>query len=66
MLDSIVYEFEYLDENNALLAENCIDDNLFSQVDGEGDIFVLFDEIVYHCVGGTDTIQWYTFIFQII
>ena len=36
---------------------NTISENLFSRVDEEGNIFVLFDDIVYHRVDGTYTMH---------
>ena len=50
MLDIIDYAVEYLDGHNASLASSSIVENIFSQVDEEGDIFVLFYEILYHRV----------------
>ena len=57
MLDTRVYEVEYLDGHNASLAVNSIAENIFSQVYEEGNIFIIFDEIVDHRVYGTETIQ---------
>ena len=57
MLYTIVYEVEYLDVHKASLAVNNIAENQFLQVDEEGNIFVLFDEIVDHFVDGTETMQ---------
>ena len=57
ILDTRVYEVEYLDRNKASLAANTITENIFPQVDEEGNIFVLFNEIVDHCVDGTEKIQ---------
>ena len=53
MLDTWVYEAEYLDGNKASLDVNTIAENLFPQVDEEGNIFLIFDQIVDHCVDGT-------------
>ena len=50
-LDAIVYRVKYLDVNKSSLSANTIADNLFSNVDEQGDIFILFDDIVDHCVG---------------
>ena len=50
MLDSRVYEVVYLDGHKASLDANIIAENIFSPVDKEGNIFVLFYEIVDHHV----------------
>ena len=54
MFDTIFYEVEYLVVNKESLAANNIAENLFSQVDEEVSIFMLYDEKVYHCIDGTD------------
>ena len=64
ILDTIVYEVEYLDGNKASLSANTIAANIFSQVDEEGDIFVMFDEIVHHRVVGKETMHQYAFVFS--
>ena len=48
-----VYEFEYLDGHKASLSDNTISDNLFSQVDEEVNLFVLFDWMMDHLVDST-------------
>jgi hypothetical protein len=49
MLDSArMYEVEHLDGHKALLAANAIAENVFAQVDEEGNRHVLFDEIIDH------------------
>ena len=62
MLDTRVYEVEYLDVHKASLAANNIYENIFSKVDEEWNIFVLFDDIVNHRVDGTETMHQDTFI----
>ena len=62
MLDTRVYDIEYLDGHKESLAANTIAEYLFSQVDEEGNIFVIFDDIVYHRVGGTYIIHKGAFI----
>ena len=62
ILDTIVYEVEYPDGHKASLAANTISENLFSQVYEEGNIFVLFDEMVYHPIDGTYAIPQDAFI----
>ena len=46
ILDSLMYEVEYQDGMRASLAANYIAENLFAQVDQEGDRHVLLDEII--------------------
>jgi hypothetical protein len=48
ILDTRMYEVEYLDGHKASLAANTIAQNLFAQVDEEGNRHVLLDEIVDH------------------
>ena len=49
ILDSRVYEVEFPDgHNKAALAANAIAENLFVQVDGEGNRHVLFDKVIAH------------------
>jgi hypothetical protein len=52
ILDTRVYEVEYLDGHKASLAANTIAENLFSQVDEEGNRFILMDSIADHRVNG--------------
>ena len=62
MLDTIVYEFLYLDRHKASISANTIFENIFSQVDEEGNRFVLFEDLVNHRVDVTDTMQQDSFI----
>ena len=62
MLDTGVYAGEYLDGHKAPLAANTIATNIFSQVDEEGNKFILFDKIVNNCVDGTDTMHQEAFV----
>ena len=48
ILDSRVYEVEFLDGHKASLAANAIAENLFAQVYDEGYCTVLMQEIVDH------------------
>ena len=48
ILDTRVYEVEYADGRIASMAANQIAENLFAQVDAEGNRHVLLDEIVDH------------------
>ena len=52
ILDSRVYEVEYLDGHKAALAANTIAVNIFAQVDEEGNRSVLLDSIADHRVDG--------------
>ena len=48
ILDTRMYEVEYLDGERASLAANNIAENLFAQIDDEGNRQVLMDEIIGH------------------
>ena len=48
ILDTRLYEVEYLDGHKAAMSANIIADNMFAQVDEEGNRFVLMDEITDH------------------
>ena len=48
LLDTRIYEVEYLDGYKASLSANEIAQNLFAQVDEEGNRYVLFDSIIDH------------------
>ena len=47
-----MYEVEYLDGFTTSMAANSIAENMFAQVDEEGNCHVLFDEIVEHRCDG--------------
>jgi Reverse transcriptase (RNA-dependent DNA polymerase). len=53
ILDTRMYEVEYLDGYMASLAANTIAENLFAQVDEEGNRYVLMDAIADHRVDGS-------------
>ena len=53
ILDTRLYEVEYLDGFRTSLTANAIAENLFSQIDDEGNRFVLLDSIMDHRVDGT-------------
>ena len=55
ILDTRIYEVEYLDGHKASLAANAIAENLFAQIDDEGNRFVTFDSIMAHRVDGSET-----------
>ena len=48
ILDTRMYEVQYLDEEKALLATNNIAEILFAQIDGDGNHQVLMDGIIGH------------------
>ena len=48
ILDTRMYEVEYLDGERASLAANNIAENLFAQIDNEGNHQVVMDEIIGH------------------
>ena len=54
LLDTRVYEVEYLDGKTASLSAKAIAENLFSQVDEEGHRHVLFDSIIDHRTTGKE------------
>jgi len=54
ILDSRMYEVEYPDGHKAALSANVIAQNMFAQVDEEGNRHVLFDAIIDHRVDGTE------------
>ena len=58
ILDTRVYEVEYLYGFTTSMAAKSIAENMFAQVDEEGNRHVLFDEIVeYRCDGNQVKIQ---------
>ena len=62
MLDTRLYEVEFLDGYRASVSANELAINLFSQVDEEGNRFVLFDEIVDHRTDGNQISEENAFI----
>ena len=62
ILDSRLYEVEYLDGHTASLTANAIAENLFAQVDDEGNRYVLLDSIVDHRTTGDEVKQDDAFI----
>ena len=48
ILDTRMYEVQYLDGEKASLAANSIAENLFAQIDGDGNHQVLMDDIIGH------------------
>ena len=62
ILDTRLYEVEFLDGYKASLAANTIAENLFSQVDEEGNRYTLFDVIEDHRTTGEELQQKDAFI----
>ena len=54
ILDSRMYEVEYQDGTKASLAANYIAENLFAQVDQEGNRHILLDELIDYRVNGRE------------
>ena len=54
ILDSRMYEVEYLDGYRASLSANTIAENMFAQVDEDGNRYTILDDIVDHRVDGTE------------
>ena len=54
ILDSCMYEVEYQDGTKASLAANYIAENLFAQVDQEGNRHVLLDDLIDYRVNGRE------------
>ena len=53
LLDTRVYEVEYLDGYKASLSANEIAQNLFAQVDKDGNWYVFYDQIIDHRKNGS-------------
>ena len=62
ILDSRMYEVEYLDGYKTSMAANIIAENLYAQVDDHGNRQVMFDAIVDHRVDGSEVKQQDAFI----
>ena len=62
ILDTRIYEVEFQDGHRASLAANAIAENLFAQIDGEGNRHVLFEEIMDHRTNGKQVLQQDAFI----
>ena len=54
ILDTRMYEVEYADGHKAAMTANNIANNLFAQVDQDGNRFVLFNEIINHRKDGSE------------
>ena len=57
-----MYEVEYQDGHTVALAASLIAENLFVQVDGEGNCSVMFDKIVDVRTDGTQLLQQDAFV----
>ena len=62
ILDTRMYEVKYQDGHTAELVANLIAENLFAQVDKEGNCSVPFDEIVDVRTDGTQVLQQDAFV----
>ena len=62
IMDSRMYEVEYCDGYVAEMAANVISDNLFAQVDQEGNRFLLIRYIIDTRTDGTQTLQKDVFV----
>ncbi|KAI2499334.1 Reverse transcriptase (RNA-dependent DNA polymerase) [Fragilaria crotonensis] len=62
ILDSRLYEVEFQDGYKTSLAANAIAENLFAQIDDEGNRHVLFQEIIDHRTNGKQVLQQDAFI----
>ena len=62
ILDSRMYEVEFQDGYKTSLAANAIAENLFSQIDDEGNRHVLFKEIIDHRTNGKQVTQQDAFV----
>ena len=62
ILDTRVYEVEFPDGHRASLSANAIAENLFAQVDDEGNRRVLFDEVDAHRTNGKEVLMADAFV----
>ena len=62
LLDTRMYEVEYVDGKKAALSANHIAENLFAQVDDEGNRHVLMHEIIDHRTNGQEVKHQDTFL----
>ena len=62
LLDTRMYEVEFTDGEKAFLAANSIAENLFAQIDDEGNRQVLMNEIIDYQTNGTELKQQDAFI----
>jgi hypothetical protein len=57
-----MYEVEFQDGHRASLAANAIAENLFAQIDDEGNRHILFDEIIDYRTNNKQVTQQDAFI----
>ena len=57
-----MYEVEYTDGHKASLAANNIAENMFAQVDDEGNRYQLLSEIIDHRTNGSEITQQDAFV----
>ena len=57
-----MYEVEFMDSTKQSLSANCIIENVFAQMDQDGNRQVLLDEIIDYCTTGNEVKQQDTFI----
>ena len=62
LLDTRLYEVEYLDGHKASLSANSIAQNMFAEVDEDGNRFVLLDSIIDTRCDGSEVKQQDAFI----
>ena len=62
LLDTRIYEVEFMDGHSAALSANAIAQNMFAQVDSKGNCHVLFDAIIDHRTDGSNLKQQEAFI----
>ena len=62
ILDTRMHEVEFQDRHRASMAANAIAENLLSQINGEGNQHVLFDEVADHRTNGKQVTQQDAFV----
>ena len=62
ILDTRLYEVEFLDGHKSAMAANAIAENMFAQIDEEGHRHVLMDEIIDHRTNGKQVMQQDAFL----
>ena len=62
IMDTIMYDLEYKYGHKSLLVVNAISENMFNQVNREGNWHVLFQEIIDHRYNGTKAKEQDAFI----
>ena len=64
ILDTQVYEVEYMDGEKTSLSANYIAEKLFAQIDDDGNRQVLMDEIINYHANGVELKQQDAFILK--